>query len=147
MNIKTLQADQLYESLQRFLPTTTSQEILPGLLVEGRRLQFVSQMRMQTRNGRDYERGAAQALMLMNGVEAQDITSSHKKQFTTALMAPWLTDKDRVDTLFLASVSRFPQPGESAAVLAMLAEEPDHQTVFGDVLWALVNSAEFTLNH
>ena len=35
----------------------------------------------------------------------------------------------------------------SLAFLAMLAEEPDHQTVFGDVLWALVNSAEFTLNH
>jgi hypothetical protein len=147
MNIKTLRADQLYDSLQRFLSTTAGQEVFAGRLMDRRRLQFRSQMRMQTRNVRDFERGAAQALMLMNGGEAQEITSRNKKQFTAALMSPLLSDQDRVDALFLASVSRFPTPGESAAVLAMLAEEADDQTVYGDVLWAIVNSAEFTLNH
>ena len=147
MNIKTLTADQVYDSLERFLTASSDQEVLPGTMVDQRRLQFVSQMRMQTRNERDFERGAAQALMMMNGNEAQEFTSTKKKLFTTALMAPLLSDQDRVDALFLASVSRFPQPSESAAILAMLDVEEDSRQVLGDVLWAIVNSAEFTLNH
>ena len=147
MNVKTLRADQVYDSIERFLTSSSGTEIFPGMRVDQRRLQFVSQMRMQTRNLRDFERGAAQALMLMNGDETQQLTSKNKRQFTAALMSPLLSDQDRIDALFLASVSRHPTEEETNAIQSMLDQESDHQRVFGDVLWAIVNSVEFTLNH
>lgn len=147
MNIKTLRADQVYDSLQRFLGPSEPQEIFPGAMIDQKRLQFITQMRMQTRNQRDFERGAAQALMLMNGDESKDLSTKKKKQFTAALLSPLLNSEDRIDALFLASVSRFPTETESSVVQSMLAEEKDQQKVYGDVLWAIINSAEFTLNH
>jgi hypothetical protein len=106
-------------------------------------------MRMQTRSARDFERGAAQALMLMNGAETNQMTSVAQGQFLTALTAPWFDDRQRVETLFLATLSRFPTEAEISEINDVLADVDDNDTrpVLGDVLWALINSAEFTLNH
>jgi hypothetical protein len=66
-----------------------------------------------------------------------------------SLSAPFFTDEQRVETLFLATLSRYPADGEREAVVETLAAvgAADRQQALGDVLWALVNSAEFTLNH
>lgn len=175
MNVKTLRADQIYDSLKRFLSASTGRELIPGTTIDERRLQFVDRMRSQTKSLRDYERGAAQALMMMNGGEAREMTSKQKRHFTVALMSPLLSDDDRIDAIFLASISRFPNDAESETVQQMLDaqdgagererpridKEPsiiranagsngqvlDRREVYGDMLWAIVNSAEFMLNH
>ena len=150
MNVKSLRAEQIYDSLERFLtPTSPSSPSTPFGLADGRRIQFITQMRMQTRSARDFERGAAQALMLMNGAETNQMTSVAQGQFLTALTAPWFDDRQRVETLFLATLSRFPTEAEISEINDVLADVDDNDTrpVLGDVLWALINSAEFTLNH
>jgi hypothetical protein len=150
MNVKSLRAEQVYDSLERFLtPASASETSIPIGLADGRRVQFITQMRMQTRNARDFERGAAQALMLMNGAETNQMTSAEEGRFLTALTAPWLDNRQRVEALFLATLSRFPTETEYAEANDVLADvtDDDIRPVLGDVLWALINSAEFTLNH
>ncbi len=149
MNVKSLRAEQIYDSLERFLPPAPSASPpIPAGLADRRRIEFITQMRMQTRNARDFDRGAAQALMLMNGAETQQMTSAEQGRFLTALTAPWLDDRQRVETLFLATLSRFPTETEYAELDSDLGDiaAGDVRPVLGDVLWALVNSAEFSLN-
>jgi hypothetical protein len=66
------------------------------------------------------------------------------------LNAPFFTDEQRLDTLFLATLSRQPELTERAKLLDYLesAKNADERlAILGDVLWALLNSAEFTFIH
>jgi hypothetical protein len=61
-----------------------------------------------------------------------------------------MTDEDRIEALFLSTLSRPPDAEELAMCLESLAEHdadvaPDQ--AFSDILWALVNSTEFAFNH
>ncbi len=67
-----------------------------------------------------------------------------------SLSAPFFTDGQRLDTLFLATLSRSPEAAERDVMLEQLSAATtgaERQKVLGDVLWALLNSAEFTFNH
>ena len=56
-------------------------------------------------------------------------------------------DRERLETLFLGTYSRFPTPEEAASLLEHVETAETSREALGDVLWALLNSAEFTLNH
>jgi hypothetical protein len=67
-----------------------------------------------------------------------------------SLAAPFFTNDQRLDTLYLATLSRYPEADERELMLrevATASNQAERQQVLGDVLWALLNSAEFTLNH
>ena len=51
------------------------------------------------------------------------------------------------DRLFLRALARSPMPAERAAVREQLAAGDPREDVFADLLWALLNSKEFTFNH
>jgi hypothetical protein len=63
-----------------------------------------------------------------------------------ALAAPFFTSNDRIETLFLATVSRKPTEKESSIFAADGTEKLDAADQ-ADLLWALLNSAEFRFNH
>ena len=68
---------------------------------------------------------------------------------TAAVETPGLKTRDRVEMLYLATLSRPPTERETERVLAYLARagaarEPER---LADVYWVLLNSAEFRLNH
>jgi hypothetical protein len=54
---------------------------------------------------------------------------------------------DHIEWLFLTTLSRRPTAEESAAMLGLLKEEAGPTRGLENVLWALVNSAEFNTNH
>ena len=67
-----------------------------------------------------------------------------------SLQAPFFTDEQRIRNLFLATLSRTPTEREAGQVRAYLESSEDDLTTkqrLSDVLWTLLNSAEFTLNH
>jgi hypothetical protein len=67
-----------------------------------------------------------------------------------SLSAPFFADEQRIDTLFLSTLSRYPEPAEREAIMKIVrvaASDAERQQALGDVLWALLNSAEFTFNH
>ena len=67
-----------------------------------------------------------------------------------SLAAPFFNDEQRLDALFLSTLSRYPELAERELMLKVIAEAKsaeEKQEALGDVLWALLNSAEFTFNH
>jgi hypothetical protein len=64
-----------------------------------------------------------------------------------ALLSRGLSDSELIDELFLATLSRFPDVAERRAALDRLTAADTHTNGCVDVLWALVNTREFILNH
>jgi Protein of unknown function (DUF1549)/Protein of unknown function (DUF1553) len=67
-------------------------------------------------------------------------------------MAKLLNDKNKADDavfeeLFLAALSRYPRPDEIEIFKEHRTETKDRAAAFTDVVWALINTREFILNH
>jgi hypothetical protein len=58
-----------------------------------------------------------------------------------------LGDSDIIDELFLATFSRVPAEDERRAALDHLRSRTDRSAALADVVWALLNTREFILNH
>jgi hypothetical protein len=75
-----------------------------------------------------------------------------KMRTPTNRVALLLKDKNRsdeqvLDELFLATLTRHPQPDEIATFQAHRKTTSDRAGAFTDVVWALINTREFILNH
>ncbi len=151
--VKTLTAEQLYDSLNRVL-ARKPQSMFPGQpagtpLLDPQRQAFIAKMQSQARSPLDYQAGILQALTQMNGTDMAEATDPQRSPLVGALEAPFFADPDRVSALFLATLSRPPREDEQQTFLAHLGKfsVSEKQKALGDVLWALLNSAEFSLNH
>jgi hypothetical protein len=143
MAIKRMTAEQLFDSLHRSLTLSGG---VPGPDDPGRR-QFVAQMDSSSRDLTDYDLGMQQALLMMNGDEIARATGDSEQGILGALQAPFFDDAQRIDTLYLATLSRLPTQAEQAACLRHLHGGDAQEIACGDVLWALINSAEYQFNH
>ena len=107
-----------------------------------------------------------QSLSLVNGKEVRDRISQADNRIGRLMQSP-MTFSERVEELFLATLSRKPSQRESEGVLAMLESNADRpknveevllavqqaanakqyseRRVLEDVLWALINSKEFAI--
>ena len=86
----------------------------------------------------------------MNGAEVRQATDISRSDILVALQAPFFSNEERVDTLFLSTLSRLPDEVEREKFVNHVesgGSRNDRDQALGDVLWALLNSAEFTLNH
>lgn len=97
------------------------------------------------------ETSILQALALMNGKLVSDATDLEKSETLVAVVeAPFLSHAERVEALFLATLSRQPSDEEAAAMVGHVESggpAKDPKKALADVFWALLNSAEFALNH
>lgn len=151
LSLKTLTADQLYDSLNRVLhrrPANMPGSIASPLVDPGRQA-FVAKMQAASRSPVEYQAGVLQALTLLNGEELAAATDPDRGPLLGALQAPLFSDDDRLSTLFLATLSREPTADERALFSKHLSDRPasDRAKSYSDILWALLNSAEFALNH
>jgi hypothetical protein len=111
---------------------------------------FIEQFRAPAGQATDYHAGIPQALALMHGGLVQNATDMDTSGLLKSLAAPFLTDDQRLDTLFLSTLSRYPTDSERELMFEQVAAattEAERQQALGDILWALLNSAEFTFNH
>ncbi len=147
MAVKALTPEQLYDSLGRVALQTQSES--QERLADPRRQAFLMKMQAQTRSVTDFELGVPQALTLMNGPELNQATDAVQSSLLTALEAPFLTERQRVEAAFMATLARLPRDSERASFVEYVESKPADQrkAALGDVVWALVNSAEFALNH
>lgn len=91
-----------------------------------------------------------QALMMMNSPLMERCTQCAPGSFLHKLATdPERTVDEKVDTLYLAALARTPTGAERQQIGAMLTDAgPDGvPAVLSDVLWVLLNSSEFVLNH
>jgi uncharacterized protein DUF1549/uncharacterized protein DUF1553 len=85
-----------------------------------------------------FEGSLPEALFMMNG----DRTNQLKRELNDVLSEIG-TKEERFRALFQATLSRDPTGPERARLLPMITR--DQKEAFGDLLWALLNSAEFKL--
>ena len=63
------------------------------------------------------------------------------------LLQTGASDREIIEELFLAALSRLPTEGEQAELQEMIAHRPARRATLEDLVWALVSSREFAYNH
>jgi hypothetical protein len=87
----------------------------------------------------DFEAGIPQALRLMNSNIANNPAALRQVLGST-------TGPDEViEKIYLTVYSRRPTAEEKKTMLDYVEKVGNHNTAYGDILWASLNSSEFTL--
>jgi hypothetical protein len=92
-----------------------------------------------------------QALTMMNGSYIDGATNPETSQVLGAIVqAPYLDTPGRIETMFLATLTRRPRPEELALLIRFVDERKTADArakALADIFWALLNGPEFHLNH
>ena len=98
----------------------------------------------------EFAAGIPQILFLMNRSEFAGATWQARSGLLAAPVAPMFSAEDRLDTIFLATLWRIRKllnvTGHGPTLLRIL-RQAQLRAYYEDLLWALINSAEFCLNH
>lgn len=149
MPVKNLTPEQLYDSIYTVVGNTTGKAAAKAAKNKnvkgpnrGPRSQFVAFFQPEEgASPLNYETGIPQVLRLMNSPQmnsAQAITKILDKDMDKTLA---------IETIFLATLNRKPTNTETQRMVRFLEETPDRKQGYGDILWVLLNTSEFTLNH
>ena len=146
--LKTLSPEQVFDAMEQalMLPVGRSDN---AARFNGERATIVARMNEAFSDSpENFSAGIPQALMMMNGSVISDATDLEKSRTLRAVVdSPFMEDEDRLETLFLATVTRRPSDRERDVLLASVkAEGAIRGTVFADIMWALLNSPEFVLS-
>jgi hypothetical protein len=99
----------------------------------------------------EFQTSILQSLLLMNGKLMEQVTSPERSATLAAVAdAPFLDTNQKLETLFLAALSRPPRADEVerfARYVGEAAAKGNGRAALGDVFWVLLNSPEFVLNH
>lgn len=155
MNVKTFSAEQVYDcmAVATMLDSTSNADPFSINLARAgntERDQFLQQFRTPTGRSTEYQGGIPQALTLMNGTLIDNATGMAKSGLLKSLKAPFFTNKQRIEVVYLAVLSRHPRPAEWELLNQYINDKTPAEEVqenLSDILWALLNSAEFTMNH
>jgi hypothetical protein len=92
-----------------------------------------------------------QALTMMNGSYIDGATNPETSQVLGAIVkAPFLDTAGRIETLYLATLTRRPKPEELSALVRFVDQRKtaeERSKALADVFWAILNGPEFHLNH
>ncbi len=91
-------------------------------------------------------RSMKQAMFLMNNVQLQKQIDARPESgaFLAKLLESETDDRQAAIHLYRAVFGRSPSENELGVVLAHVARLQDRNAAFEDILWSLINSAEFT---
>ena len=109
MAVKSLTPEQLYDAM---LKVGLLRGNIDGNLNDGARNQFVTRMRTAGKDRTTFDTGMPQALALMNGPPVSTATDPNTSGILKAMSAPFLSDEQRLNVLFLAAYSREPNEQE-----------------------------------
>ena len=87
-----------------------------------------------------------QAMLLMNNtqIQKQIDAAPESNTFLSKLLIAEKDDQQVVVKLYQAVLARRPNDKEREIVTRHLGKAKDRGTAFEDILWSLINSAEFT---
>ena len=154
MNVKMLTAEQVYDCVTvATMPSSTQTTDMAGLVTRFgnvSRDEFLRDFRTPSGRSTEYQGGIPQALTLMNGTLIDSATGLASSGLLKSLQAPFFTRDQRIEILYFATLSRQPKPSEKELLYQYVTEDlsgNELREALSDVLWALLNSAEFTMNH
>ena len=154
MNVKTLTAEQVYDCITVATMLDGADTMSTGFNLNrygnSDRDIFLQQFRTPAGRSTEYMGGIPQALTLMNGGLISGATGLSTSGLLKSLEAPFFTNEQRIEVLYMATLSRRPRPTEWELLKAYVPDDAEGATLqegLADLLWALLNSAEFTMNH
>jgi hypothetical protein len=147
--LKALLPEQVFDSLEQALslPVAVADK---GPRFNGEREQFVARMNESTtETPADFKGGIPQALMLMNGKLTADATSLEASRTLRAVVeAPFLSNEQKIETLYLAAITRKPRAEEMEYLKAHVASkttDDERKQAYAEIMWGLLNGPEFVL--
>jgi hypothetical protein len=150
MSVRGLSPEQLFDSLLQATGARDTGNSYSQTAFYTARAEFVVRFTNQEKRT-EYQTSILQALTLMNGKLVDGATSLERSETLAAVIdAPFFDDAQKIEALFLATLSRKPTPAEADHFVQYISKggaEGNLQSALGDVFWALLNSAEFMLNH
>lgn len=153
MYVKTMQAEQLYDSL--LIATNADRAGGTGFNAaeDQREKWMVDFMRIFGGNEDDeptlFSGSIPQALLMMNGALVQKAISGEKGSYVHAVLSDprHRNDASRIEALYLASLGRPPSRAEISQMQKLMRAQNDPLKAYQDLYWALLNSNEFIVNH
>jgi hypothetical protein len=150
MPVKGLSPDQLFDSFVRATGTPVANPGQRRFAPNTPQGQFLARFAGQERVT-EHQTSIPQALALMNSRLVGDATHVGRGEVLSAVAsAPFMDTAGRVETLYLATLSRKPRPEERERFVRYVEEggaTKDPKAALADVFWALLNSTEFVFNH
>jgi Protein of unknown function (DUF1549)/Protein of unknown function (DUF1553) len=151
MSVRGLTPEQLYDSVAEAvgdrLPRQQTVSPNAGGTTGTARERFLRLFTSRTEKAPDTS-SIPQALAMMNGTVIASATNVSKSRTLEAVLdSPFLDVKGRIETLYLATLSREPRPQELKRAIQFVDEAGSQAEGLADLFWALLNSAEFKLNH
>jgi hypothetical protein len=144
MPLKTLRPEQMVDSIAVVIGHAPF--IDPDL-----KAKFSARLSDLDGKATDVHTSIQHALTLMNSELTQDVTNLERHAALSAIAsAPFQDTAQRIETLYLATLSRKPSADEQAFLAEFVSHgspKRDVQAALADILWGLLNSAEFVLNH
>lgn len=151
MPLRGLTPEQLWDSLAEatgFDDQSPNDPYAPARGGNSPRTEFLTKFPNQTERAVDAQTTILQALALMNGrVVAGETSLDRSRMLAGILDAPFLDTAGRIEALYLATLTRIPTVKEVERITKYVEEVKDPKAALADVLWALLNSSEFILNH
>ncbi|MCA9063091.1 MAG: DUF1553 domain-containing protein [Planctomycetaceae bacterium] len=141
--------DSLAEAVGYYQPFQSDNPFV--LNTESPRSRFLELFRSESESPLHQETTILQALAMINGEFVATATSLEDSLTLRAVADfPLMDDSERLEALFLATFSRPPSEDERTMFVEWVegAESAEaRRQRLGDVLWVLLNSSEFLLNH
>jgi len=140
MPLRGLSPEQLFDSLAE------ATEYRDSGAARGRFLARFSAQEPKT----DYQTSILQALYLMNNELIADRTNLETNRTLATLARQRTSTARKVESLYLVVLSRKPRPAESERFVKYVEKggpSGKPKKALADVLWVLLNSSEFILNH
>jgi hypothetical protein len=165
MTLRSMTGEQLFDSLVMatgYRDSGSGSDLLSAITGGNRsaRSEFLTKFANPTERPAKVQMSILQALALMNGKVITDATSLEQSETLAAVLdAPFMSTADRIETLYLATLSRKPTAKElqradrfvadavKRAGATAPAQAAAYNNALADVFWVLLNSSEFALNH
>jgi hypothetical protein len=151
--VRALSPEQIFDSLAQatgYLQPFDPEQPL-NFNNDQSRQEFLETFANDSQSTAERQSTILQALTLMNGTFIASATDVEASQTLTAVVeAPFLDVPEKIEALFLATLSRPPRPDELSRFREYVESggpEQDAGKSLGDVFWALLNSSEFAVNH
>jgi hypothetical protein len=147
MPVKGLSQDQLMDSINLVIGQPNQFRNQRQFFFDPSQTSFQDKFVSQEKRT-EYQTSIPQALALMNSQTINNAAHPQRSQFLAAVVnAPFLDTDGRIETLYLATLSRKPLADEVEKYRRYVEKGKDTKAALGDVFWALLNSPEFFLNH
>lgn len=145
--IRVMNPEQMYDSLTTILGTGAKGEAKEKAVAkkgpQGPRDTFIAFFRVEEANPLEYQNGIPQALRMMNSA-----FTNRAEVIAGQIAGNAKSPAEAIEKIYVTALSRRPTAAETQR-LTTYVNRPGATTraAYGDILWALLNSSEFVLNH